>query len=326
MSEFGLGVWSHRINEFGDTPEEARERVAALADAGFDLLIPCVKNAPGAVDFFTDVADVNPEYPEWDPLKVLIEACAEHGMKLHTWFCVFREGDQSRLLREHPESRAVFEEGTYRGGWACACRPEVQDYVFDLYRSLAERYRPDGLHLDYIRTGSLCRCDYCKAETEKLGLDFNDAPTGSMAYAAWAQWRADRVTALVGRMHEYTVSEGLELSAAVFPDVPACVLHQGQDWPLWAEQKLVDYMFPMNYTPSLRGAVTRATCHAALVGGRVPLWEGMCRHSQQAMLDTPALIEQMRAVLDVGAQGVVIFSYASLKDEDLAAVKQLKFA
>jgi len=324
MSDFGLGLWSHRITEFGESPDTMRERVGVLADTGFDLIIPCVKNAPGAVDFFTDVADVNPEYPDWDPLKVLIEAAAEHGMKVHTWFCVFREGDQSRLLREHPECKAVFEEGTAPGGWACACRPEVQDYVADLYRELALRYGPDGLHLDYIRTGALCRCDYCRAETEKLGIDVDHAPTGSLEYAAWSQWRADRVTAMVRRMRAFTASEELELSAAVFPDVPACVLHQGQDWPLWAEEKLVDYMFPMNYTPSLRGAVTRATCHAALVGGRVPLWEGMCRHSSQAMLDTAALIEQMQAVLKVGAQGVVIFSYASLDDKDLAAVKQLK--
>ena len=97
MNEFGLAVWSHRIEEFGEE-EQVKERAAALADAGFDLVIPCVKNAPGAVDFFTDVADVNPEYPKWDPLKVLIDACGQHGVKVHPWFCVFREEDQSRLL------------------------------------------------------------------------------------------------------------------------------------------------------------------------------------------------------------------------------------
>ena len=74
MSEFGLGVWSHNIKDFGGK-NELKERIAALADAGFDLVIPCVKNPPGLVDFFTDAANVNPAYPEWDPLDVLIKAC-----------------------------------------------------------------------------------------------------------------------------------------------------------------------------------------------------------------------------------------------------------
>ncbi len=322
MKDFKLGVWSHRITDFGER-DELKERVAGLADVGFDLVVPCVKNAPGAVDFLSDVADVNPEYADWDPLEVLIEECGERGIKVHPWFCVFREGDQSHLLREHPESAAVFEEGA-QGGWACACRPGVQDYVFALYKEIAERYGPAGLHLDYIRTGSLCRCDYCRAETEKLGVNVDDAPRGSLGYAAWSEWRAGRVTAFVRRMRELTSSEGIELSAAVFPDVPVCIIHQGQDWPLWAEEKLVDFLFPMNYTPSTRAAATRTQCHLALAAGHVPIWEGLCRRSSQAMLDAPALERQMRAVLETGAEGICLFSYPALDDEDMALIRGLK--
>jgi uncharacterized lipoprotein YddW (UPF0748 family) len=132
------------------------------------------------------------------------------------------------------------------------------------------------------------------------------------------------VTGFVRRLKAYTSGDRLELSAAAFPDVPACITQQGQDWPLWAEQRLVDFMFPMNYTASLRAAATRTVCHAALVAGRVPMWEGLCKASSQARVSPARLEAQIRAVLDVGAQGIVLFSYASLTEADYEVVRRLK--
>lgn len=321
MSDFGLAVWSHRIKQFG-AQDEVEGHVAELADAGFDLIIPCVKNPPGAVDFFTDVADVDPEYPDWDPLKVLIEACSARGMKVHPWFCVFTEGDRSKLLREHPEYASTTEE---RPHWACACRPEVQDYVFELYKSLAERYRPAGLHLDYMRTGGPCKCEFCRGRMSDEGVDIGEAASGTRPFQAWTQWRVDRIADFVRRMRELTSDEGIELSAAVFSGYPDCIDHQGQDWVQWAEEGLVDFLFPMTYTQSVRVAVMRTTAHLAQVAGRVPVWEGLCKRASRFSDCTPEeLAEQMRAVLKVGAQGVVLFSYGSLKPEDFEAIRALK--
>lgn len=321
MADFGLGVWSHRITDFG-AQDEMRERVARLAEAGFDLVIPCVKNPPGAVDFFTDAADVNPEYPPWDPLKVLIEACAREGMKVHPWFCVFAEGERSRLLREHPDYRARTEE---KMQWACACREPVQDYVLALYRSLAEHYRPAGLHLDYIRTGGVCRCDFCASEMKARGIAIADAAPGPPEFETWTNWRVAKITGFVRRVHDLTSREGIELSAAVFAGYPECIASQGQDWAQWAEEQLVDFMFPMNYTQSARVAAMRTKAHLAQVAGAVPVWEGICKRAGQFSRLTPEeLGRQMRAVLAEGARGAVIFSYGSLTAEDLAVVRRLK--
>ncbi len=321
MDEFGLGVWSHNIKEFGGKAE-VRERVGQLADAGFDLIIPCVKNPPGAVDFFTDVANVNPAYPNWDPLKVLIEAASQRGMKVHPWFCVFPEGDGSKLLQQHPDYLAKIDQ---RMRWACACRPEVQDYVFELYESLAQHYRPAGLHLDYIRTGDRCGCDFCKAQMQERGVEIEEADQGTSEFEAWTQWRAGRIADFVRRVHGLTQAEGIELSAAVFSGYPDCIESQGQDWVQWAEEGAVDFLFPMTYTQSLRVAVMRTVAHLAQVGGKVPVWEGLCKRASRFARCTPEeLVGQMRGVLDRGAQGVVIFSYGSLEAEDFAAIERLK--
>jgi uncharacterized lipoprotein YddW (UPF0748 family) len=122
MKKFGLGVWAHSVHDFGDAESIARH-AARLADAGFDLLIPCVKNPPGYADFRTDIAAVNPKYPDWDPLRVLITECQKRSVKVHPWFCVFTEGDGSRLRREHPECTAtVHAPGHGAADAACSMR------------------------------------------------------------------------------------------------------------------------------------------------------------------------------------------------------------
>jgi len=316
MEKFSLGVWAHSIGNFGDSPEAVRQHVGRLADAGFDLIIPCVKNPPGVVDFFTDVADVNETYPQWDPLKVLIEASHERGLKVHPWFCVFIEGDKSRLFREHPEYEAKNAEKRLR--WACAMRPEVQDYLFSLYVSLAQRYHPDGLHLDYIRTGEPCQCDYCHQQMAIQGVDIETAAWATPAFEQWAAWRTRRITDFVRRMRFYTAAHQLELSAAVFRDYPACVLSQGQDWVRWAHEGLVDFVFPMSYSDSELEVRRQTRSHVELIDGTVPLWEGLMKGS----LTPQQLTRQVRAVLQLRTQGSVIFHYPALTDDDLAAVKK----
>jgi len=320
MREFGLAVWSHRITDFGGK-DEIEKHADRVAQAGFDILIPCVKNPPGAVDFLTDKADVNTQYPEWDPLKILIEACQARGVRVHPWFCVFTEGEHSRLLREHPEFAAELAS-TMR--WACACRQEVQDYVFELYADLARRYRPDGLHLDYIRSGGICKCEFCKTQMRERGVDIGAVEFRDPSFEVWAEWRVSRLTGFVRHMHEFTAGEGIELSAAVFTGYPDCIRAQAQDWVQWAEEGLVDFLFPMTYTNSLRVAVTRTLCHVALVRGRVPVWEGLGKASSASQLTTEALAEQVSGVLDAGAQGVVLFHYGAVTEDDIGAIGHLR--
>ena len=321
MAKFGLGTWSHSIKDFGASAQEVAQHAQRLADGGFDLLIPCVKNPPGYLDFFTDAGNVNPDYPDWDPLAVLIEECAARDVEVHPWFCVFREGQGSRLLQEHPECKA---EGERAEGWACACRPEVRDYVFSLYKSLAERYDVDGLHLDYIRTGVVCKCEYCRQEMGARGVDIDDEGMGPAQAEEWLKWRIENVTSLVRRVHELTEERGIELSAAVFAGYPWSVPSQAQDWVGWAEDGLVDYLFPMTYTNHLIVADMATQAHVALVDYRVPLWEGLAKKASAAGLPTELLAAQVKAVMAGGADGVVLFAYPSVTDEDIAAINQVR--
>ena len=319
-----LGTWAHGLVDFGDSPESLARHVDRLANVGFELIIPCVKNPPGYADFITDVGDTNPDYPDWDPLKVLAETADQRGVKVHAWFCVFAEGEHSALLKRKPHAAAVHREQISSVAWACACRPEVQEYELALYRSVADGYPVHGLHLDYIRTGGVCRCDYCKAQMAGRGIDVTSIEPRDPKYAEWTEWRCSRVTSFVREMRELTRSKDIELSAAVLADVPACRNSNGQDWVGWAEASLVDLLIPMNYDSSTRNVALRTRAHVAQVSGRCPVWEGLGKRSTLSELTTAVLGEQIQAAKDEGAQGIVTFNYPALSDEDLAVVKASK--
>lgn len=325
MTEFGLASWLHQMSFFRDM-EHVRAHADRLAAGGFDIFIPCVKDGHGAADFVTELADVSPGYPDFDPLKPLVDNCQARGVKVHTWFCVFTEGRRSRLLREHPEYIAKIEDPQEPHQWACACRPQVQDYLLALYEDVARRYRPAGLHLDYIRTGGACKCDYCREQMRGHGVDLGAVAPDEPAYQQWTQWRVGQVSSFVARLREFTQAEGLELSAAVYPDYPDCVAKQGQDWVDWAEKGLVDFLFPMNYTDSAEQARLRAADHVACVGGAVPVWEGLAQSLSRRTLSPEALMEQVTGVLGAGADGVVLFEYRGVGDEHIRAINSLRQA
>ena len=318
--EFHYATWAHSVSNFGDSPDEVKGHVERLAGAGFDLIIPCVKNPPGYADFRTDVAETNPSYPDWDPLRVLAESAGEHGMEVHPWFCIFPEGEHSRLLSQSPHLAAVHESSNMR--WACACRPEVQEYELALYESVAG-YPVHGLHLDYMRTGGPCRCDHCKEQMSSRGVDIGEVDRRDPGFARWVDWRCERITSFVERMRELTRSKGIKLSAAVFADIPSCRNSNGQDWAEWAEKDLIDLMIPMNYDNSTRNVGLRTRQHLAAVKGHCPVWEGLGIASSASRLTTEVMVEQVGAAKQGGAEGVVLFHYPALTDEDLATLKAL---
>ncbi|MHC4294565.1 MAG: glycoside hydrolase family 10 protein [Planctomycetota bacterium] len=330
MKKFGLGTWLHRIMQF-KTAESVDVELDKLADAGFDVLVAAIKNKHGALDYLAEVGNVNDEYPtDVDPLKLLIEGCKKRGMKFHAWFCVFAEGAKSKFRLENPEIEAVIPgRPKDKPVFACATRPEVQDNVFKQYEEVVTKYRPDALHLDYIRTVGHCVCDYCKSEMKKRGVDIEQYDPQAdghpdKGFKQWTEWRISRVAEMVKRVSEMAHGAGLEVSASVFPNYPECLETQGQDWVLWAEKGYVDYFFPMNYTNLHREAIMRTVAHKALLGDKAVLWEGLGKQSHNTNQTTDELIEQVRLVLDVGIPGVVLFEQRQLTDEDYAALKKLR--
>ena len=332
MSKVWKATWLHKLPS---TPDEVEGIAQRLSDAGFDLLIPCIKQVTGIVDYQSRVANVREEYRSWDPLMVLAEEAERLGLSVHAWCCVFPEGEDSKLLDESPELAAVpgkeqpFGEQQFR--FACPNRPEVQDYEASLYQELIDNYPIAGVHLDYIRfTTGLCFCEVCQESyRETTGGDLNALKffewnkPDAQDMDGWIEWRCEIINRFVRRIRAASQAGGKELSAAVFHYYPGGLQDIGQDWETWVREGLLDYVFPMNYSPStlIASKWTRnnvATLAGAPEGCRH--WEGLHR---PACMSTERFVRHVRGVLDAGVEGITIFEYPYLKDEDLIALKEL---
>jgi len=294
---FRIGTWTAVYNKYSESPEATYERIARLADGGISLLALMVGISGGraGVMFRSGLVPTCYKYPEdWDALAVLLDAAHQHGIEVHGYFKCFN-GKPGRYLREqHPETTAIFSESDdwawakrHKGSYCCAMQPQVQKFIFDVYRDLAERYDLDGFHMDYIRTGSQCTCDYCTAEMAKVGIDiqalkqkyehqrqlwFDTGLHGllrkyNMRYWVdwngerrevdpvlvdeelhhWIDWRCDRLAHFVGQLHQYAHKHGLVTSAAVKNFWPAQTPTGAQDWVRWAREELVDKFMMMMY-------------------------------------------------------------------------------
>ena len=143
------------------------------------------------------------------------------------------------------------------------------------------------------------------------------------AWARWIEWRAGWVTKFVEEISDSVKARNKELSAAVFMEYPECIVNQGQDWGDWSEKGFVDYTFPMTYSNSTFMVKKRTRNHIAQVEGSSHVWAGLGNNSSRSSLSTQALVEKTKAVAEEKAEGVVIFAYTSLTDEDLAALCEL---
>ena len=140
LGQVPFGIWLHSLAETPDR-DSIRVMVERMVTQGVDILFACVKQTSGEVDYPSNIAPQSTWSLGTDPLQLLTETAQEFALKLHAWFCVFPEGDRSRLLAEHPEYRAI-QNHPYRGvldtpdkwganmRWSCANRPEVRDYHY----------------------------------------------------------------------------------------------------------------------------------------------------------------------------------------------------
>jgi uncharacterized lipoprotein YddW (UPF0748 family) len=318
------GIWMHVLQDVGTNPFHIQESLKKLKDANFSLIIPCVKNVDGLLDYHSKVGKVRDIFEKWDPLRAVCETAEKLDMKVHPWLCVFTERENSAIVKSNPGLKAVDRDGQISDMWMCAMRQEVQDYEYSLYEEIMENYPVDGVHLDYIRAGLICHCGYCRSVIkEKTGMDIKDisARENGEEYEAWMNWRESRITDFVTRVSKKAKELGKEVSAAVF-NYPSSIEFEGQNWKDWADKKLVDYLMPMTYTDNLIMLREYTRIHQSITGNNVSLWEGIGRRSSMSHLSHQQLENQLRSLQEMNVEGVVVFSYKGLEENDFEIFKK----
>ena len=203
---------------------------------------------------------------------------------------------------------------------------DVADHLVAVIDDLVRRYDVDGIHLDYVRyPGPLF--DYSRAALLAFRQDLDPAmtpaerqrfdPASMTALLAatdtyperWAGFRRSRLNSLLLRLRTAVKSRrpAALVSAAVYPEALEAVTHRFQDWPMWVENRWLDVICPMAYTPD---AETFASQIASVrqVAGTQPVWAGIGAYR----LSPAQTVDNIMTARRLGASGIVLFSYDSL--------------
>lgn len=199
------GLWCG-VGDLGLTRESIIHFLDRVRDAGFNLIIPCLKDGGGRTWWPSEKFPhlTVPELDGFDLPAVLSEESKKRGIEVHAWFFDFFDNGAGS---EHPEwcqrdarGRTTAEEDL-RGSkfgvtWMCpAQRPGYTDQrLVPLYEEFASKYDIEGVHHDYVRyPGDLapdqyCFCDSCLKEIPRWARLNSDA----LADEAFAHPMLDR--------------------------------------------------------------------------------------------------------------------------------------
>jgi uncharacterized lipoprotein YddW (UPF0748 family) len=251
-----------------------------------------------------------------DVLAECLEACRGSGIQVHAWVILWKLGrSHDWYVQQMTDQGRVQVSSTGEASeWLCPSDPDNRELMFTLVREIATGYGPDGIQLDYIRYPNTrhCFCSGCRsrfeaAETIRVACWPDQVLPGGSLHGLWMDWRTETITSFVREVRRMLREEApaVLLSAAVLPDVDDA-MGNGQDWASWAEEGLVDFLCPMDYTDSLEEFSDYLDIQMALVDG-LPLVAGIGVLSTGQDLTPEQVSRQIAAAREAGTAGWALY-------------------
>jgi len=273
-----------------------------------------------------------------------VVACAHaEGLKVYPQFCVATEGGESgpnEVLKRHP-SWAFFYEGA-RQGYIDPGNPEARRYEAVLAAELASKYDVDGLSLDYCRcpnrlgytdsgrTEFLKKYNVALAKIVSAGSEALDTEGGKQAarsakasarahpvWPEWQKWKTEQINTLAREIRAAVnkAKPGLPISSYVWgyhtyvSKAEVC-----QDWITWIREGVLDWISPSGYRYTDDAFLEAARSNREHVPKGFPFLITIgVKTSHGALKDAAEIRKQMNMAHECGADGVVFFTWESLR-------------
>jgi len=334
------GVWLTRYEwaTTSTTATDLQTTMQQIADAGFNAVFFQVR---GTYDAYYD-SSLEPwssrlsgtlgQDPGWDPLAVAVQAAHDNGLQLHAYINVMplwmgtdppASTGLPHAWQEHPDWVEADSSGTPMAlnssyVFASPGNPQVRSRVAAVAADIAGHDAVDGIHLDYIRyPGS----SYSHDAVSVAQYASDTATGGPWAGLSWGDWEREMIKDTVR-----------QVSAAVSVPVTAAVwgihtnewgwsgVSQGnadyyQDSRAFLSEGLLDANIPMAYWPVTANegdpldfrVITRD--HVAHAAGR-HVYMGIGTYD----IGYDETVRCIQVAREEGAQGVVVFSWSTIKD------------
>jgi uncharacterized lipoprotein YddW (UPF0748 family) len=297
----------------GDWDASAR----ILRNSGFNAVIPIVFTA-GMAHFNSSFLPHSDTYNTYgDQVSQCVTGCHNNGIEAHprkiTWNLLWT--DQSFIDDMRNQGRTQVDVDGNPVDYLCPSDPRNYQLEFDSIMEVVTNYDIDGFHYDFIRypSSKTCYCDPCRdrftSDTGHVVVNWPDDCYSGSLKDEYREWRREQITRLVRSVHDSVkvVKPHVKISAAVFQSYPYCRDSVGQDWVYWMEEGYVDFVCPMNYTPSLNTFTNLITNQQNYVKGVKPLYPGISLHRTPSS-GTDQIIAQISITRNLDTGGFVLFN------------------
>jgi uncharacterized lipoprotein YddW (UPF0748 family) len=309
------GVWMH--NYAAPSWPVAMQH---LKEANFNAVFPYMMS--GGVAFYpSKVLAVHPKVKEHgDYLAEAVAAARTAGMPLHARMLnlstIFAPASVVSALRTSGRLM-VTSKGT-SSDWLCPTNPANRRMEVSSALEMAA-YGVAGIQFDYLRYPwkDTCFCGGCRAKFEQdCGVKVARWPADAVdGYyrGRFADWRREQVTSLVAEISQALRSRypRLYVSAAVFLNWESHRETFGQDWVAWIDRGLVDFVCPMDYTPSMQRFELYVSRQEKWIARKSPWAAGLGVYADGMQYGGAHMaVEQIRVAREHGARGFIIFNYS----------------
>jgi len=323
--------WEHAGT--GAYPGDWERTMKELKESGFNAVIPNMLWG-GLAHYDSKLLPRSRTFERYgDQIEQAVLAGKKYGVEVHVWKVNYNCSNAPRefveAMRQAGRTQVKFD-GT-PGNWLCPSHPENRKLEWETMVEVAKNYDVDGIHFDYIRypDSDHCYCNGCKERFEKhIGATIADWPRATRTEqwkAKFDDWRRDQITALVADVHREAkkIKPTIKISAAVFPSYPSCRSSQLQDWLVWVEKGYLDFLCPMNYSPSAATFDAYVDAQTKFVANRIPVYPGIGATATGIALTPDQVATQIMIARKHGSPGFTIFNLNRATMERIPPVLRL---
>ncbi len=277
----------------------------------------------------------NEIFEGFDPLDVWIKEAHKRDIKVHIWFQSFYVGNQSpdynpsSILAVRPDwgnktkknansPKATMSASEHNGYFLDPANPEVHEFLLDLLSEIIDRYKPDGINLDYIRYPNATAgndmnawgfTEYARNDFKnQYGKDPIELTTSDVQWYDWNQYRRNNVTNFVKQVGELGKEKNVYISAVVFPDRASALASKQQDWRTWSVNNYINAFTPLFLTYDSKMLASMMNDVMNVKSPQTDLYAGLFVTFMGGAPED--LIRQIYETRKMNANGVILFDYA----------------
>ncbi|MEG2118396.1 MAG: family 10 glycosylhydrolase, partial [Clostridia bacterium] len=196
-----------------------------------------------------------------------------------------------------------------------------RDLVLNLYKEMLQKYKIDGLHLDYIRFSEPnpngndfgYNDDIIKGfqSKYKTSIDPHIITATHPLWKDWCKFREEIINSFVKEVYDMVqdVNPEIHISSACYPEFQKMPVWNFQNYRDWVDKGYMDEIFSMSYGADVAYPVNNAKDFINAIGGRCFYSIGVCAFDKT---QSDILLQQMFQAKQAGASGENAFSWGSL--------------